>query len=659
MKEVIISSTFLILLILLLRFLLRGKLSLRVQYALWVVVLVRLLVPVTFFETSYSVVHVVSKLIENGSNTTAPPFTEKNQQGSLTQVNPFYHTKPDATTVHAPQTNSSSPNYSTNKTPKEPFFHQDLFVSPIPMIIWLTGMIVSGGCILVSNLNFYLRLRRARKRCNIPESKLPVYVIDNLPSPCLHGVLRPSIYLTPEVLADETKFLFTITHEQTHVAHWDHLWSFLKMICLVIYWFHPFVWYGAMVSRRDCELACDEGTIQRLGEDRRMEYGRTLIEMMKVQRRPSDFLSLATTMNSGKKSIKERIFFIGKKPNPMFPIFLMVILIIIAGAGCAFTGNKKEAKNDISTVPTVSVTKHPLSPTLPPSKSVTTPPKNNTIKVSSPIPIMKANTGKTLDDLSSFQLLKDSFVDYQFKTTALDQDKNGYDDYYESIGNYDLNRDGIKDDIHIVSEFGYDNPSYLEVNYQKIWYRNDTPINGEIHLIDLDQNDDYTELAIFDGGPSGDECYHLFRYDGSELSLLGTIDAAALSDQQGKLISSFQYTRYFTPRFCSAWYEIKKNTLELYQNNTKNYLGKYFDFSGTQAYFVPCEYENRGNFTEFEVDLKAYPPSKLKLIDILYNPYGIDFKDKPLVYYQYRVLNYYYVALPSGEKGVLYFFIGD
>ena len=54
MVEWIVSSSVLIAVLILLRFVLKGKISLRLQYALWAVVLVRLLVPVSFGDTAMS-----------------------------------------------------------------------------------------------------------------------------------------------------------------------------------------------------------------------------------------------------------------------------------------------------------------------------------------------------------------------------------------------------------------------------------------------------------------------------------------------------------------------------------------------------------------------------------------------------------------------------
>lgn len=55
MVEWIVSSSVLILIVTLLQFLLKGKIALRLQYALWALVLVRLLVPVSFGQSSLSV----------------------------------------------------------------------------------------------------------------------------------------------------------------------------------------------------------------------------------------------------------------------------------------------------------------------------------------------------------------------------------------------------------------------------------------------------------------------------------------------------------------------------------------------------------------------------------------------------------------------------
>ena len=61
MLEWIISSSVLIAVVIALRFALKGKISLRLQYALWALVLVRLIIPFSFGSSSLSVMNSVEQ----------------------------------------------------------------------------------------------------------------------------------------------------------------------------------------------------------------------------------------------------------------------------------------------------------------------------------------------------------------------------------------------------------------------------------------------------------------------------------------------------------------------------------------------------------------------------------------------------------------------
>ena len=69
MTQWIITSSVLIVIIAVLRFVLRGKISLKLQYALWGLVLIRLLLPFSVFESPASVLNLLQKREE----TVAPP----------------------------------------------------------------------------------------------------------------------------------------------------------------------------------------------------------------------------------------------------------------------------------------------------------------------------------------------------------------------------------------------------------------------------------------------------------------------------------------------------------------------------------------------------------------------------------------------------------
>jgi beta-lactamase regulating signal transducer with metallopeptidase domain len=148
------------------------------------------------------------------------------------------------------------------------------------------------------------------------------------------------------VAADGEALAHVLAHEETHYHHKDHIWSLLRCICLVVHWYNPLVWLAAALSRRDSELACDEGAIRRLGEEQRAAYGRTLIGLTCTG--AGRLLRTATTMTGSKKSIKERIVLIAKKPKMKIYTLVAVILIAAIAAGCTFTGKETEQQRVVS-----------------------------------------------------------------------------------------------------------------------------------------------------------------------------------------------------------------------------------------------------------------------------------------------------------------------
>lgn len=64
MIETIVTSSVLIVVLVILRRIWKGKISLRLQYALWLLVAIRLLVPLPVVETAWSVMNVMTPVVE-------------------------------------------------------------------------------------------------------------------------------------------------------------------------------------------------------------------------------------------------------------------------------------------------------------------------------------------------------------------------------------------------------------------------------------------------------------------------------------------------------------------------------------------------------------------------------------------------------------------
>ena len=353
MLEWFLSSAVLTLIVILLRLLLKGKISLRLQYALWALVLVRLLVPVSIGSTSFSIGNLSQRAAgtEVGQKVTElsdAKLPGKSYQAAYDEVAREYAERGTDISALPAAEFSETVDYEIHSRMNSTWSVRDVLLA-----VWIAGAAVVGLVLLASNLRFAAKLKKTRKRLAGQTGTLPVYVSEAAETPCLLGVFRPKIYLMGEATANETILRHSIEHETTHYRHGDHIWAILRGVCLALHWFDPLVWWAAVLSRNDAELACDEATIRRLGEQERAEYGRTLIQM--TCQKPPALLLVATTMTGSKNSIKERIWMIAKKPKAAIYTLIAVLLIVSVAAGCAFTGAQENEKPD-DTQPSEAVT---------------------------------------------------------------------------------------------------------------------------------------------------------------------------------------------------------------------------------------------------------------------------------------------------------------
>ena len=334
MLEWATSSCLLILAVMALRAALGRRISPGLRYALWAVVLVRLLVPVQLFTSPVA-----------GLTVAPPPEALKEETLYVLPVQSAPVEEVPSVTAGEGEVlmDANSFGYARLEDEGQTVRRYAARISPLEALgwVWLTGAAAVGTVLLASNLAFSARLRRVRRPLAGAGGPIPVYLAAGLPSPCLFGLFRPAIYVT-EQAADPTKSRHVLTHELTHYRHLDHLWSVLRGVVLAVHWWNPLVWLAVVCSRRDGELACDEGALKRLGDGERAAYGETLLALVTAKPKPADLLSFATTMTGGKRSLKERIRRIAVQPRRLASAVVAVVVILSLAAVCAF--GRAEAK---------------------------------------------------------------------------------------------------------------------------------------------------------------------------------------------------------------------------------------------------------------------------------------------------------------------------
>ena len=365
MKELLITSSVLILALLVLRWVFGKKVRRTFIYGAWVLVALRLLVPVQIGELRFSVLTAAQPVLETVEERVNDAVLGTTPQAAYRGQVERYIEKDQTVFVPEVQEQIKQELAQGNQTPgqiydkiQQQFPEQEILTELGQELvsgaagfevsdtlhafevtmgrIWFAGIAVMAIWFAVVNLRHSRMLRRNREKLEC-DSPIPVYVSDKVGSPCLVGMFRPVVYLTPESATPE-RLRHVLTHELTHYAHDDHLWSVVRCICLCVYWFHPLVWVAAWFSRRDCELACDEGALKRLGEDERIAYGKTLLDVVSRAAAHAHLLQTATAMNETKKQLKERVNFIVKRPKLSIIAAVCMVLVCAIVAGCVAAG---------------------------------------------------------------------------------------------------------------------------------------------------------------------------------------------------------------------------------------------------------------------------------------------------------------------------------
>ena len=211
MKEILLTSSVLILALLALRRLFRRTISRRMQYTLWALVLVRLLVPLNVGTLAHNVLSAAEPV---------QAAVEKRLETPILYMQDGTERRPaQLANGNAPQGEPQSPpSDAAQSAPSDEYSivtptYRAVALSEALTYVWYAGMLIVGAWFLFTNLRFARALRKARTPYSVEGCRYPVYLVSALPSPCLFGVLRPAIYLNNAAAASPELLRFVLAHE--------------------------------------------------------------------------------------------------------------------------------------------------------------------------------------------------------------------------------------------------------------------------------------------------------------------------------------------------------------------------------------------------------------------------------------------------------------
>lgn len=210
------------------------------SWALWLVVLFRLLCPVSVPGPA-SVLELVD-----------PP---RSTSGTMEYLEP---------PVQAPVQTTTPVEGVAHPGPAE----RPVDWGKIGTYVWAGG----AGALLAYGIISYVNLKR-KLRESVPLGK-GIRETDRIASPF---VLGRTIYLPAGLKTEERGYI--LLHEQLHLRHGDHIVKGLFWLAVCIHWFNPLVWLGFFLCSRDMELRCDEAVLKHLGPRVRSDYAQSLLDL--------------------------------------------------------------------------------------------------------------------------------------------------------------------------------------------------------------------------------------------------------------------------------------------------------------------------------------------------------------------------------------------
>lgn len=171
----------------------------------------------------------------------------------------------------------------------------------------VTAVLVTGYALY--NGGFVVRcIRRRRFYKTDARTGMRLYLLDFPQTPFLLG---RSIYVHPDMAQDEEFLNHAVCHEYSHYRQGDFLWTPLRFLLFSYYWFDPVLWLAIKRMRQDSELACDERVVSFLGEAQRTGYGASLIALLQKGQKNKMF-EMTARMGGRKSQLRERIIAISK-----------------------------------------------------------------------------------------------------------------------------------------------------------------------------------------------------------------------------------------------------------------------------------------------------------------------------------------------------------
>jgi beta-lactamase regulating signal transducer with metallopeptidase domain len=181
--------------------------------------------------------------------------------------------------------------------------------------VWLAGIVL----LMVYGVVSYIKIKRRIRHAVLVKGN--VFETDRISTAFVIGIVQPKIYVPVHLTSEETAFV--ITHELCHIRRRDHLIKPIAFLGLVLHWFNPLMWFSYALMVKDMELSCDENVIRDANLDLRKSYSTTLLSLSSKQS------GLLSPLAFGESHVKSRIRNVVNFRRPSFGISAVAVIAVI------------------------------------------------------------------------------------------------------------------------------------------------------------------------------------------------------------------------------------------------------------------------------------------------------------------------------------------
>ncbi|EPY7708507.1 M56 family metallopeptidase [Bacillus pacificus] len=330
--ETSLMASILVGFILCIKMLFRNKLTPRWQYMLWIVLMIRLLLPWSP-DSSYSIYSLLSY------RSSVSEVIPKNMPSTESIVN----IESDRTVESNSKmvTKTSEPEVEVSLEQQTPFS-----LYKLAMYVWLVGVFLLAVITFITNRRLYSYIKKQPditdeqfvtvfNRCKQSmkmKKVVSLRLAGKIASPTVFSFFRPKVLLSKKHMKvlNEQQLQHVFYHELAHIKRNDVAVNWIMYSLILLNWFNPILWYAYFCMREDQELACDAYALTFIDKEEQIAYGHTIITLL--EHYSYQVPSLAN-LSRNKRTLKRRIVMIKKFQKKSYRLSLLGVIAIAAIAG--------------------------------------------------------------------------------------------------------------------------------------------------------------------------------------------------------------------------------------------------------------------------------------------------------------------------------------